>query len=217
MRSNEIEARKKELRVTNVQKEILTGILLGDACLETQNCGRTYRLKIEQGSSHRPYVDHLYQIFRDWTLSPPRERIVSLGNKVFRNVCFSTLSFGGMRFFAHQFYQSGRKVVPKLIHRWLTPKALAYWWMDDGSAKSAQSKGVLFNTQGFSIEDVDRLISVLKRNFLLNASRRRQKDGWQIYVSGKDFENLVALIGPHLIPEMRYKLPKERVTALPKM
>lgn len=210
MRSNEIESRKETLRVTQAQKEVITGVLLGDACLETQNVGRTYRLKIEQGEAHRAYVNHLYRIFRDWTLSPPRERSVRLGNKVFRNFCFSTLSFGGLRFFAHQFYRGGRKVVPKLIHRWLTPMALAYWWMDDGSAKSAQSKGVILNTQGFAVQDVGRLIAALKRNFALDAARRRQKEGWQIYISGLDYEKFSALIDAHLIPQMRYKMPPER-------
>jgi hypothetical protein len=34
-----------------------------------------------------------------------------------------------------------------LIRRWLTPKSLAYWYMDDGSFKSKSSKGTILNTQ----------------------------------------------------------------------
>ena len=65
MRSRAIEAYKTTLRLSDVQREILVGILLGDACLETQNAGRSYRLKIEQGIAHAAYVQHLYSVLRD--------------------------------------------------------------------------------------------------------------------------------------------------------
>ena len=48
MRSRAIEAYKTTLRLTDVQREIVVGVLLGDAHLETQDRGRSYRLKIEQ-------------------------------------------------------------------------------------------------------------------------------------------------------------------------
>ena len=63
MRSNEIELYKNRLKLNAVQKNVLVGILLGDATLETQNKGRTYRLKIEHSLAQKTYVEHLYEIF----------------------------------------------------------------------------------------------------------------------------------------------------------
>jgi len=212
VKSRHIEEYKKGLKLTSEQREVLVGLMLGDGCLETQNNGRTYRLKIEQSEAHRAYVEHLYQLFRAWVRTPPQIKVVQSRGHVSRNWWFQTLSHGAFRFYAHQFYQQGRKCVPPLIHRWLTPRSVAYWFMDDGSAKSKQSKGVLFNTQGFSLADVKRLCQVLSDLYDLEVKPRKQREGYQIFVSGESYETFRNLVGPYLIPEMSYKLPPVRRT-----
>lgn len=212
MRSTAIEKKKLTLKLSDHQREILIGILLGDGHLETQNQGKTYRLKIEQSLSHQEYVNHLYEIFKDWVNSPPKERSVNRNGKTSTNFKFSTLSHEAFRFYAHQFYGKGPKSIPKQIHKWLTPKALAYWYMDDGSRKSNQSKGVIFNTQGFFSEDVKILSKVLLENFNLENSLRKQKEGLQIYVSGHSSKTFQDLVEPHIISSMRYKLPHQVIS-----
>lgn len=217
MRSRQIEEYKHGLKLTDVQREILVGILLGDACLETQDLGRTFRLKIEQSTQHEAYVRHIHEAFDEWVLSPPRAKRCTASNGASSmSWAFQTVSHSAFRFYAHQFYANGRKTVPKLIHRWLTPRGLAHWYMDDGSMKSNQSKGVLFNTHSFCAADVKRLCEVLQAKFAVKTTPRRQSDGTQIYVSGISFETFRALIEPFLITEMRYKVPQLRRTRLPK-
>ena len=129
---------------------------------------------------------------------------------------FQTVSHEVFRFYAHQFYPEQKKRVPPLIHHWLTPRGLAYWFMDDGSQKSSQSKGVIFNTQGFERPDVERLTGVLQTQFALQASLRRQADGFQIFVSGSSYEDFMSLVEKYVTAEMRHKLPHARRTRLPK-
>ncbi len=207
MRSKEIEEYKKGLKLTEEQREVLIGLMLGDGHLETQNGGRTYRLKIEQSEKHVAYVWHLYRLFSEWVRTPPQSKVVRSHGHVSTNWWFQTLSHGAFRFYAHQFCKDGRKRVPRLIHRWLNPRALAYWFMDDGSVKSSQSKGVIFNTQAFTQGEVKLLCRVLEGNFALDAKPRKQKEGYQIYISGGSCETFKALVEPYLIPEMLYKLP----------
>lgn len=214
MRSLAIEKLKKNLSLSPAQREVLVGLLLGDGCLETLD-GRTYRLKIEQSKAHQPYVDHLYHLFEGWVLTPPQIRQVVSRGQASENVAFQTVSHSALRFYAHQFYHDGRKRVPELIHRWLTPRALSYWFMDDGSIKSRESKGVVLNTQAFASVGVDRLIQCLQEKFELQATIRKQRDGCQIQISGNSFEKFAALVGPYVIPEM--KLPSPRRTQLPKL
>lgn len=216
MRSGVIEEYKRGLKLTREQREVLVGLLLGDAHLETQNRGHTYRLKIEQSERHKAYVEHLYQVFQPWVLTPPQPKTVYSRGHESRNWWFQTVSHEAFRFCAHQFYRDGRKRVPPLIHRWLTPRALAYWLMDDGSRKSDQSRGVILNTQGYSREEVKRLVKVLQEKFGLMAKQRKQREGYQIYISGESWEHLRELIEPYLIPEMQYKLFPARPTELPK-
>ena len=217
MHSRAIEEHKKSLVLTEAQREVLVGILLGDACLETRNAGRTYRVKVEQSARHEAYVRHLHAMFGAWVLSPPRLRKCKASNGTeCSSWVFNTVSHGAFRFYAQQFYVGTKKCVPRLIHHWLTPRGLAYWYMDDGSMKSAQSKGVLFNTQGFQRPDIERLIEVLEGRFGLQATIRSQSDGWQIYVSGNSFERFLDLVNQYVIEEMRHKLPHARRTRLPK-
>ena len=216
MRSSALETYKQRLSLTNEQREVLVGIILGDAHLETQNGGRTFRLKIEQSIKHEAYINHLYLLFRDWVRTPPQVKRVRSQNAESCNVWFQTLSHEAFRFYAHQFVDEKVKRVPPLIHKWLTPRAIAYWYMDDGSIKSAESKGVIFNTQAFKLVDIERLCAVLHEQHGLIATPRRQREGHQIYVSGKSFEAFTDLVKPYVITEMNYKLPSARKTQLPK-
>ena len=212
MHSKVLEEYKKRLKLNQIQKEVLVGILLGDAHMETQNNGRTYRLKIEQSEKHLAYVEHLYGVFEGWVRTPPQLRIRESWGKENAKIWFQTVSHGAFRFYAHQFYKDGKKSIPKLIHRWLTPRAIAYWFMDDGSIKSHQSKGVIFNTQGFRRQDIERLIKILIEHYELQAKLRKQKEGYQIYISGKSYEKFKDLVEPYFLDEMKYKLPKARLT-----
>ena len=218
MHSRAIEQYKRGLRLTEAHQEILVGLLLGDGCLETQNGGRTYRLKIEQSARHEAYVRHIHQLFSEWVLTPPRRRLSRASNGTMTiNWTFQTVSHEAFQPYGLQFYGGGAKKVPELIADWLTPCGFAYWFMDDGSVKSAESKGVILNTQAYTLGDVERLIEVLKSRFGLQAKIREQSDGPQIYVAGRSFEQVSELIEPFVLEEMRYKVPHARRTHLPKM
>lgn len=217
MRSREIEEYKKKLKLTKEQREVLVGILLGDAHLETQNRGRTYRLKVEQSDKHRDYVFHLYELFKEWVLTPPQPRLRRYPSGEERvHWWFQTVSHGAFRFYAHQFYRDGRKTVPRLIHRWLKPRAVAYWFMDDGSIKWSKSRAVILNTHTFQPHEIKRLMGVLSSLYGLEVYCRRQKEGNQIVISGNSLEKFVELIKPYLLPSMFYKLPGGGQTRMPK-
>ncbi|GIV08278.1 MAG: hypothetical protein KatS3mg020_0836 [Fimbriimonadales bacterium] len=207
--SHAIETYKQNLKLTKTQRETLVGILLGDAHLETQNRGRTYRLKIEQSNKHEAYVYHLYEVFAAWVLTPPQQ-------KHSEKWWFQTVSHGAFRYYAQQFYRDGRKVVPAQIHRMLKPRSLAYWFMDDGSTKDKHSRAVLLNTQGFTQSEAARLAQTLTEQFVLETSLRRQPEGYQVMIRGASLERVLELVEPYLIPEMRYKLPNAGRTELPK-
>jgi len=217
MHSKEIEDYKKTLKLTKQQREIIVGLMLGDGHLETMNDGKTYRLKIEHSIKQQEYVDWLYQIWKDWVRTEPKNKTRSLNGTKVTNLVFNTLSHGSLRFYGQQFYPNGKKIVPKLIHKWLTPQAFAIWFMDDGSIKSKHHHARILNTQGFTKKEVTRLIEVLEKNFNLQASLRKQREGYQIMIRGASAQALRALLDPYILPSMRYKLPPEkRLTPLPK-
>lgn len=201
MRSRNLENSKQPqaLTLNDAQRQTLHGSLLGDACLEWSSKSRNPRIKFEQSAEHRDYLFHLFDVFKDFVTGEPKQRIRKCSTGVDCIIYgFQTISHGCFRFYARQYVVEGKKSVPKLIHRWITPRSFAYWFMDDGSCKSRESKGVLLNTHGFSPVDVQRLAGAVNERLGLATSLRKQREGLQIYISGKSYERLVELLDPSI-------------------
>jgi len=212
MSSKAIEEYKQSLRISKNQKEILVGSLLGDAHLETANCGRTYRLKVEHAKSQEEYVDWLYSQFEQWVGTKPQEKLKQRNGKISKNVWFQTYSHPAFRYYAQQFYRDGKKVVPKQIARMLTPQALAVWFMDDGSYKSKDHRALILNTQGFGKSDILLLQKALVRIHCVESQIRKQTDGLQILIVEPFSSTFAEIIKPFLRKEMCYKLGKIGLT-----
>lgn len=204
-------------KLSTVQCEILVGILLGDASLQTESNGRTYRLRFVQSEKHKDYLFHLYDIFKNLTTSPPIRSSFfdprKPGKKYFR-WSFSTTQQACFRFYGHQFYDGNKKKVPSLIHKWLTPRSIAYWYMDDGAQKwKGKSLGVRFCTDNFLYKDVELLARLLNEKYFLKTSLQKKDSGWRIYISSYSYEILEKLIRSYFVSSMLYKFP-EKVTQI---
>jgi len=206
MYSQSIESYKTNLKLTPRQKEILVGKLLGDGHLETSNKGRTFKLRIEHSLTQKEYVNWLYQEFKEWVRTSPQIKKQKVKGTIYWKYWFNTLSHGSFRFYGQQFYRNKKKIIPGLIHRWLTPLALAVWFMDDGSIKSKYHRARIINTQGYTKREVERLIAVLKSKFDIQCKLRRQKEGYQIMILAESVDKFIRIIKPHLHSSMYYKI-----------
>jgi hypothetical protein len=196
---------KALLTMSERQKQILVGMLLGDAHLERQRGALTARLKIEHSLAQSTYVEWKFKEWRDWVRTPPRARVRRnrLGTSS-TNIGFTTLSHVEFEQFRMTFYRDRRKVVPEELE--VTPLSMAVWFMDDGSRKSSQCRGLYLNTQSFTKAEVDLLRFVIKRDVGVKTTARQQRDGLQIYVPAPSASDVTAFMTKHLLPCMRYKL-----------
>ncbi|KAF9625043.1 hypothetical protein IFM89_017191 [Coptis chinensis] len=76
----------------------------------------------------------------------------------------------------NQFWPKGRPVIPKLIHRWLSPRVLAYWYMYGGYRTS--SGDILLKLKGGTREDVEKIVMVLKAKSLDCRVKRKGRVFW---------------------------------------
>jgi len=206
MRSLKLEAYKTSLILTQNQRDILVGLLLGDGCLEVLPKGDSARLKLEYSSKQKAYIDWLQGVFRQWIIGGPKRKITHAFGQAYEKYWCTTLSSPILKAFFDLFYRNHRKIVPQAIGELLTPIGLAVWFMDDGSTKSKESNGRILCTHAFSQSEVSLLCDVLKIKFYLHATPRRQKDGTEIYISGHSLAQLRILIEPYMVSSMRYKL-----------
>ena len=216
MNTKELRDMKKTLKLSNFQREIIVGTILGDGHMETNN-GITYRLKIEHSIKQKEYTDWLYQGLESWVLKEPCEKKKAVFGKVFTNVWFNTVSHVALRYYGKVFYRDKVKTIPINIAKLLTPISLAVWFMDDGSIKSKFHKTLLINTQSFPKNKLEFLQKAISQKFQINSYLRKQKEGFQIEFRGQDAINFAKTIEPYLISSMKYKIDPIGLTKLPKL
>lgn len=214
MNTNTIREYKEKLKLTKTQREVLVGLLLGDGHLETQDNGKTYRLKVEHGILQKEYVDTLYKIFKPWCSHGPMKRIRRTKYGIVTSYGFYTYSSGTLRFYAQQFYpEKGKRVIPILIRKLLTPQAIAIWFMDNGSKKSKIHSTYIFHTHAFTKRELQVVCNILKEKFGIEMHIHRQYAVYRLYVMAKSAQKFRDLIEAYMVPSMRYKLenrkPKE--------
>lgn len=206
MNTKEIREYKSTLKLGDIQRSVLVGTLLGDGHLETQDKGKTYRLKIEHQLLQKDYTEWLFSYFKEWVRGGIYSK-VKLNSKEY--VGFTTYSHGAFRFYAQQFYEGRKKIIPRIIAKLLDPLSLAIWFMDDGSWKSNTHKTFIIHTLGFTKPDLELVQKVLKEKWNLETSLHRQKGKyWRLYIASKSAKDFEAIIQPYtsLIDSMKAKM-----------
>jgi len=200
-------------KFSEFQSEALIGLLLGDASLQTQNKGKTYRIKFEWGNNSKAYVDHVYALFNEWILSEPHKkiRISPKGNTVI-NWGFQTISHQVFNPLADLFIIDNKKSIKKsLIKDYLTDIGLTYWFMDDGGKldynKNSKNKSIVLNTQSFTDLEVFNMAKELSEKFKFNTEVRSNKGKKIIVIKSESYSLFRNKIDTHIIPEMVRKLP----------
>ncbi len=205
--------KKVKQKISKRQREIIIGTLLGDGHLETQNHGRTYRLKVEHSAKQKDYTEWLFSELA--SLCEQSELTHKTRKDGRESYEFRTRSLGSLRFYAHQFYDGKKKVVPKLIHKLLkSPLSLAVWFADDGSRKSLRHKTYILHTLAFTKRDLKLLQNALLQNFTIKSAIHKNRNGFRLYIPSESAQDFTKLIKPYLwqIKSMRDKL----VTQMPK-
>jgi LAGLIDADG DNA endonuclease family len=212
--SNKLREYKKSLiSLSPIQLESAIGLVLGDASLNTDNNGKTYRLKFEWSDRQKPYVDHIFKLFDEWVLSLPHKKVRKSpkGNEVI-TWGFQTISHSAFNKLAELFIVNNKKTVPQfLIKNHLSERGLSYWFMDDGGKldynKNSKNKSIVLNTQSFTDMEVENMSKELTKKFNLNCEVRSNKGKKVIVIKSVSYPLFKSLIDPYILSDMRYKLP----------
>lgn len=221
--SNAMKKYKESLHsLSKAQYEASIGLMLGDASLQTQNKGKTFRLKFEWGDRSKAYVNHVHSLFNEWVLSEPHKKIrKSPGGNTVINWGFQTMSHTAFNPLADLFNlnpntpaslsKQSKGISSRLILDHLSPRGLAYWFMDDGGKldynEKSKNKGVVLNTQSFTSDEVEMMSLQLKAKFNLECLVRNNKGKKVIVIKALSYPIFRELIDPYMLPEMLYKLP----------
>lgn len=185
--------------LTQRERSIIIGSLLGDGYLRIIPGRRDAFLEINHSNKAREYVDSKYSGLRRICTSPPKERTSgSEGRRAYR---FFTNQTHELTQLYGRFYKNGKKIIPtdlKIDHL-----MLAIWYMDDGSKSRASD--IYLNTQQFSLQDQKRLLYQLREVGVL-ARLNKDKRYYRIRILKESIPSFMKMIKKHVVPSMRYKL-----------
>jgi hypothetical protein len=212
------------MTLTQNQKDLLIGSLLGDGSLQTATKGRTWRYRALQSAQQEAYLRHKYEVLKDLCKTPPQKQTFGdkRTEKTYYRYYFNTLVDNRLRYYGNLFYTyvenaegKGKMVkdVPMTIQQLLTPRAIAYWYMDDGALKHrGVEDGMRFCTESFSDEGVNRLKKALKNNHGIDSSLVKKTNssgkvvGNRLYINSKNAPLFAELVRPYMVDCMLYKI-----------
>ena len=193
--------------LTNRQKEILIGMLLGDGCLEKN--GKNVRLRIEHGLKQKSYLFWKYNELRNLVTNKPRLVAGTIDNRTgkhYKRWHISTFSLPALNGYWYKFYRHKQKRVPKDILDLLkSPLLLAVWFMDDGYKRN-DCNALRINTDSFMLDGQKLLQKCLMRNFGIKTKLHCKGKYWNIYIPNPEAKKFCGIIEPFVIPGLKYKI-----------
>ena len=191
--------------------QLLLGTLLGDGWMEFNRC-RHGKFCITHSAKQAGYCRHKAEVLADYVRTLPH--IVTNYGWGHQNCVFTTVTSSAFEFLRGLCYQRDpktgrykRRITKKWLKR-LTRRALAYWFMDDGSSTHCM---VILNTHRYTKKEVELLAEMLKEKgvpavVMETGKRGSDRKYWVLRLRIAAARAFVKMIRPHMHPSMLYKL-----------
>lgn len=205
----------KEL--TELQSKTMVASLLGDGTIYN-----TGRFRIKQKKANEEYVEFIRQIFlpfsRKLVFGKENKPKAGLNGKVdntktgefLENCYFVTITHPIFKNLRTKWYPNGKKCVPLDLK--LDAFIVAHWIAQDGT-NNQNKKYCNIATQSFNVNEVNYLISILKRDLDITATLNFHKEKPTIYIGAREYDKFNIKIKPYLknINCMAYKVDTSKV------
>jgi len=194
-----LRARKNlRLDVTDRQRDILIGCILGDAYISPKG-----KIRIEQSAKQKEYVLWKYNELKSLAYPAlPRkiDRVHKLSGREYSSMFFELRQY--FRSWRAIFYEERHKVFPVGLS--ISPIALAVWYMDDGCWTG---KKAVIAIEGFDDESIERIQRLFRFGLQIETIVGKNR---KLLIRKQSHERFYGLISPYVISSMQYKLPKTR-------
>lgn len=210
------------MTLTNEQRDLVFGTLLGDGHLQTETNGRTWRYRALHKQEHKEYLEHKYLVLSSHCSTGPINGQVfdDRTGKIYYRTYFNTMVQTDFRVFGNMFYVYDKKLrkmvkrVPtsQVLEKFLTERALAYMYMDDGALKWLNhSNAMRICTESFLPDDVTRFRNVLFKKYnIVTTQSKKTRDGVyvgdRVLIPEKSSAAFRDLIKPYLVECMKSKV-----------
>lgn len=199
---------------SNLQKDLLTGSLLGDGYLTKHYNKKSIPLYSERHCSKQ--LEYL-----QWKSSilHPFSRNISTGTTLLNNKYFTTHRLETVRHVLfkeleekwykrqnHQYVLQNNKRIKQIPQDIiLTPFIIAVWFMDDGR-NSPTRRSLYISTDGFSLDECNFLCDKLKEYNIISKPALTRRKQHEIYIGPASYFHFIDMVKPHIHPCLTYKI-----------
>lgn len=189
--------------VGSQQHSIIIGTLLGDGCLERN--GTHVRLVIDHSAKQEAYVRWKAEWLQEFSPSVVlKERSDARTERTYCHCVLRTRTSPALERYVFLFYEGKRKCIPKTLPSMMSPQVLATWIMDDGYRRN-DCNALRLNTQGYDFAE-QQIVRHAFAALSIDATIQKHLSHFVVYIPSHAMGRLRALVRPHLIPSMAYKL-----------
>ncbi len=192
----------KEETLTNRQKEILCGTLLGDSSLQYAKNSLTPIFTSSHGPEQEKYAFLLAKELNG--ICTKRERYDKRNKK--RYISFNVRTKSRKEYielYKLLYINNSKQIFEKFLENF-SELSLAYLYMDDGYTSH---KTAFICTDCFSETSCDILINFLKKKFDLQFRKNIHENKIRLRLSFEDRIKFCNIVEPHMLEELKYKLP----------
>lgn len=191
--------------LTNKQKELVIGAMLGDGFLSRKKKSST-RLTIQHNEKMLQYLLWKRDIMNNF-VNTVRCASEQIGKKNAEYWSWVSIRHNELNFYHSLFYENNKKVIRENIAHYLTPFSMAIWFMDNGWKNHLNLR---ISSEEFAEKENQILVDAIKLNFDINAKvveySRNNKKYYYISFNKRNSLLLTDLIKPYVIESMKYKL-----------
>lgn len=205
--------RHDNVKLTDFQKQVILGSLLGDMSIIIPHHNINPRLSITHSIKQAEYLMWKYHILENLVGSKPKTIFCGGGmgkGKIYETIFFSSLSLPCLLPIHNLVRGVGSKYIsPFWLNEITDPIALAVWYMDDGCLGINY---ILFSLGIKSQEECSTLQNWMINEWDIDSSiyEQRQKGRVNIYknlvLSKPNAIKFKNLVDPYIISSMRYKI-----------
>lgn len=193
---------KNLIFLTPTAYSIIVGLILSDGYLEKRNLSA--RLVFKQSLIKCEYVLNVFMSLHHNSKSIPAFYKGIRNETITYAVAFKTRSLPCFNEIYDLFYKDKIKQIPNNIYDLLTPIAIAHWIMGDGAKLN---KGLILCTDSYTVQEVLKLMNVLKIQYDLNTFIQGIKNKRsRIYILQESMPKLINIVKPYMLKSMLYKL-----------
>ena len=193
--------------------QVVFGMLLGDSSIyyDKRSGSNNICIQTSQGEKQLDYLKMKQSLFGEQFFKIYKCKSGYCDNVVYKG-CLST-DYNISKAVLENCFINNKKTITPAMLKYITPLSLAIWYMDDGNLKhkyDSCSPSIIISTCGFSKNENELLIDMLRNNFGIECNLRREKNKyWSIYITTEGTKKFLKLITQYIPPCMRYKTLQE--------